>query len=122
MQVGGDLGQLVEAQASVRRKERRKLIGTGANRGSSVTPLSLNQEDTRQAALQGTLARSVSAHNLASTCCARRSLSWANTLRLISSTISKPSRPLAAFWLKRSMVNCSMLFLTLFQPPHMATI
>jgi hypothetical protein len=51
-----------------------------------------------------------------------RSLSMANTFLLISSTDSKPSRPLMAFCLKRSTVNSSMLFLIFCQPPQKAVI
>lgn len=47
--------------------------------------------------------------------------SW-NTCRALSSTISKPSLPFAAFCWKRSTLNCSMLFLIFCQPPHKAVI
>jgi hypothetical protein len=52
----------------------------------------------------------------------RISLSCAKTFLLVSRTISKPSRPLAAFCWNRSTVNCSILFLIFCQPPHSAVI
>jgi hypothetical protein len=44
----------------------------------------------------------------------------AKTSREMASTLSKPSRPLAAFLLNLSTVTSSMLFLIFCQPPHIA--
>ncbi len=51
-----------------------------------------------------------------------RSRSSANTLRLMASTVSKPSRPLTALSWKRLTRVSSMEFLMRCQPPHRAVI